>query len=299
MRCFSWGAKSMKYREQILEQVKQIPALPVSAIVLIRLLQDPDAQPSLICKAVKHDPGLTSNILRLANSSLFGVEHEIGSIKEALVRLGTKNILSLVLCSTVAPMAKKTVPGYNLQDGALWEHSVATALATGEFAEILDVRSPDIAFTAGLLCNIGKIVIGTFVEKESEAIYKLAFEDNLSFQCAEQEVLGVDHAEIGADLLESWGLPGSVVEVVRWHHEPDRCPEEYQATADIVHVAEHGTMVIGYGVGDEGTHYKVSSESSERLKLNAKWIEAALCQTVIKLEEVRDSLGVSVGNVQN
>lgn len=277
----------MKKRNEIIEKVRTMPALPPASVDLIRLFQDPEVSVDAIRRAVEYDPCLTSNVLRLANSAYFGAVAEIGSIKEAVVRLGLKRIFQLVMASVIAPLAQQPIRGYAYAPGELLRHSMATAVATDELAAALHVTASGHAFTAGLLHDLGKVVLGTFLEVDAEPILALAFDKQYSFELAEEEVLGLNHAEVGAVLLESWHIPADIVAVVRWHHEPEECAGDRQAAA-LVHVADNLSRVGGWGIGRDGLNYSLSKYAVEQLRVNTMIVEQVLDRVKGDMEELAD-----------
>lgn len=281
----------MNRREEVLSKVDTIPSLPAAAVEVARLIQDPEVDFAKVASAIEYDPGLTSNVLRLANSAYYGGARSVGSVKEAVVRLGARQIFQMVVASSVHPIVVRPVRGYDLSPGELWEHSVSVALGTEELASFCSVKPPAYAFTAALVHDVGKIVLGTFVEVDAGPIMELAYQEGLSFEVAEQQVLGIDHAEAGAALLESWSLPQSVVDVVRWHHQPEGFQGE-TLLCDLVHAADQMSMVTGIGAGADGLNYRPSSEVIERLGLTTSAAESIMCRIVTSLNEVREVFSV-------
>ena len=155
-----------------------------------------------------------------------------------------------------------------------------------ELSTSLGVAAPNYVFTAGLLHDVGKIVLGTFVEVDPAPILGLAFDQGLSFEEAEREVLGIDHAEVGAALLEHWGLPGPIAEAVRCHHHPAKVNGD-PLVADLVHVADVLALMAGLGTGSDGLHYRPAAESLERLEVTNLVAETATCRMLGRLEELR------------
>lgn len=274
----------MSQREAILARVRDLPDMPASAVMVSKILRGGDVELSEVEKAINYDPGLTANVLRLANSAYFAGPKRIGSIKQAIIRLGINRIYNILIASSVAPMTKQAVKGYDLSPGDLWRHSVSTAIGVEEVASVLEIEVPDIAFTAGLLHDLGKIILGTFVEIDAKPIMNLAFEEGLSFEEAENRILGIDHAEVGAYLLQHWQLPQAIVDVVRWHQQPENLEGE-KTIVDLVHVADALSMIGGIGAGSDGLNYRVSEGVVERLGMNIKLAEAVFCKVMANLEE--------------
>ncbi len=262
----------MTPREAILKSISEVPALPVSAVKALRLIQDPNSSMAEIMRSVELDPALTSDMLRLANSAYFAGPRQISSLREAGVLFGTWRIQQLILASAVFPLARKPLQGYGMPTGRLVDHLMAVAIGIEQLAKELRIQAPHFAFTAGLLHDIGKIVLGTFVEIDSEPLMRLAFKQQVSFEVAEQRVLGIDHAEAGAALLEYWQLPENIITAVRWHHDPDKSPGE-PLVPDLVHASDAICIGCGLGLGVEGLNYQISPTVAERLQLKPEVVE--------------------------
>ena len=278
----------MSQRDAILARLHEVEALPVAAMKAISLLQNPASDLSEIARLIGHDPALAAGVLRLANSAMFGGRSRIETIDAAIARLGTRATLNLVLGSAVGPMEARPVRGYDLPAGALWRHNVAVAIGTQALADILKINAPDYAFTAGLLVDIGKQVLGQFLEIDGAAIAAEAFGRHVSFEQAELRVLGIDHAEIGAALLTNWGLPESIVQVVRWHHEPTRCPAEFRTVAELVHASDQICTLAGIGGGLDGSNYQPCAAALDHLNLTTATIERAMMRIADRLAQVND-----------
>ena len=275
----------MSRREEILAQVQSVQAMPASTSEVLRLFQAPDVDTAKLTRAIELDPGLAANILRLANSPYFGTPRSTSSIKDAIVRLGTKNIYQLVMSSAVAPLIRESVRGYELPPGEMLRHSIAVGVGAERLGEALDCSRENHTFTAGLLHDIGKVVLGSFLEVDAAPIVTLATEKHMSFEKAEREVLGVDHAELGAFLLEQWSFPAPLVEVVRWHHQPGEA-QDASDVVHLVHVSDALCMMGGIGTGIDGLQYRPSPETRTRLKLSRRIGEKVFSQIMTGLEEL-------------
>jgi putative nucleotidyltransferase with HDIG domain len=273
-------------RREILEKVKSVVSLPPTATKIVQLVQKEDVKIAELTSLIEFDPGLTTNMLRLANSAEIGGLKEINSIRNAVVRLGMKRIFQLVMLSTVSPIAQKPVRGYGLPAGELWEHSIAVAIGVGNLAKALKIKLPDSVFTAGLLHDIGKLVLGTFVEVDENPIMELAYNDKIPFNEAEEKVLGISHTEVGAVLLENWRLPSEIVNVTRWHHNVENFKGNTIAV-DLVHIVDSISIMFGIGVRRDGLNYRQSQDVMSRLSINNKIIESVACETMSSIEEVR------------
>ena len=278
----------MTRRAEILEGLESIPALPTAANRMIVLLRDPDVEIVEVVQTIEYDPGLTSNVLRLANSAYFGGPRTISSLRDAIMRLGFNRIFQLVITSAILPVAKQAVKGYDLPAGELLDHSIAVAIGAEELGRQLHLRVPPATFTAGLLHDLGKIVLGTFLQVDAGPIIALALQEQVSFEVAEEQVLGIDHAEAGAALLERWSIPGPVVETVRWHHHPESFTGD-AALMDLVHVADHLSLSGGVGTTAHGVTYRLSEQVMSHIDLRQDVVESVLQKM---LEGVADLRGI-------
>ena len=254
-------------KKKILGQIKSVPSLPSVVVQLRQYLNDPNVEFAELAKVIEYDPGLTANILQLANSAYFGWSGKIKTVKEAITRLGISRIFQMVLCMSVAPLISKPIKGYDISAGDLWEHSIATAICAELLADSLNMKGVEEVFTAALLHDLGKIILGTFVEVDVEPINELVDGQGYAFNEAELEVLGIDHAGAAAELLLSWSLPVEVVAAARWHHQPSQADSDFQRLVDLVHVADHLCMEAGWGLGRDSARYRRDPAAYERLGL--------------------------------
>ncbi len=276
----------MSMRKEILAKTTTISSLPACVTHVLQLLQNPDSSMAEIVGAIEYDPGLTADFLRLANSAYFAGPRKIGSLREAGVLFGTQRIQQLVMASAVFPLAQHPIKGYDLPTGQLLDRLVAVGVGAEELGKMLDLSPPHYTFTAGLLHGIGKIVLGTFIAIEPDPILELAHEDNIPFDEAERIILGIDHAEVGAALLEQWELPKEIVQVVRWHNQPEKYSGD-PLVVDLVHYANILSIACGLGTGIDGLHYRPCQATVERLNPKTVITEKVTCKMLEEVKTVR------------
>ena len=279
----------MSRREEIIQKAGAIPQMPMPVQKVLAYIGNPDAELRQLARIIEYDPGLTVNVLRMANSALFGGGGKVSTVKDALMRLGLHRIYQLVIASGVAPLTRYEIKGYGLKPGELLEHSVAVGTAAEILARELDLAAPPHTFTAGLLVNIGKIVMGSFLEVDAGPILALAHERRIPFEQAEELVLGINHAELGAILLERWFIPGPIVSVVRYRLRPDDCPEPDLAL-DLVHVGDVIAKMTGIGMGIDGLQYAPSEAVFTRLDMTPVHMENVMVALLEQIADVRDIL---------
>lgn len=268
----------------IFSTLKEFPSMPGAASELLSIIDDPKVAASQIEDILRYDPGLTANILKLSNSAYFGLSNEVGSVRRAVVLLGLNRVTQIVMTSCVNALMAVNVDGYDLPPGELWRHSIAVSVAAELLVKELKIQAPEETFTAALLHDVGKIALSDVLKDNVEAINTISSE-GIPFLFAENEVLGTNHAEIGAQILKTWSLPENIVNAVRWHHDPDSA-EESQILIDIVHIADVLCLMIGIGVGREGLRYKPSSGATERLGVANKHLEIVASKTLQSVSEL-------------
>ena len=274
------------YLDKIMARVDAFPSIPGSAVKLLALLESDDSSPQDIEALLRMDPGMTANVLKLTNSAYFGLPAKVGSVKRAVMLLGMNKIKQLVIASCVGAVMDGPIPGYDLPAGELWRHSIAVSVTAEGLIRELESGAAEDTFTAALVHDVGKLILGQFIQDDLSAI-QAAAGDNVSFEIAEKEVLGIDHAEIGARVLSHWSLPEELVHAVRWHHDPDGA-EVQNRTTDIVHVANVLCLMMGIGVGREGLQYEPSPNVTRRLGLKPFHLERVASQTLQWVEELSD-----------
>jgi putative nucleotidyltransferase with HDIG domain len=273
---------------RILTQVKSFPGMPATAARLLPLLQNPDASAAKIEDILRYDPGLTANILKLTNSAYFGLPSRVSSVRQAIMLLGWKRLMQLVMTMCISALMKKSIPGYDLPRGELWRHSVAVSVAADVLVKSLSISDADEVFTAALLHDIGKLVLGDYVQEDLGKI-EVMVAKGISFEVAEYIVLGTNHADIGARILQGWALPQDLVNAVSWHHDPESC-DKYCLLSDVVHVANVVGRRVGFGKGRNGQTLEPSLEVIERLGINQSHIDKLAEQTVQEVGKLTDIL---------
>jgi putative nucleotidyltransferase with HDIG domain len=273
---------------RILKEVKAFPGMPTTAAKLMPLLHDPEASTARIEEIVKYDPGLTANLLKLCNSAYFGLPSHVSSVRQAIMLLGWKRLLQLVMTMCMSALMKKPISGYDLPQGELWRHSVAASVGADVLVKSLGLGSADEVFTAALLHDVGKIVLGEFVQQELAAIQEMVAK-GITFEVAEFIVIGTNHAEVGARILKAWALPGELVNAVSWHHDPEKCADAC-LVSDVVHVANLLGILAGYGKAEAGTSLEPCFDVADRLGLNQAGIEKLAERTRQEVQKLADIL---------
>jgi putative nucleotidyltransferase with HDIG domain len=269
---------------RIMLKVESFPGMPSTAAKLLPLMDDADSTASEIESILKYDPGLTANILKLTNSAYFGIPTQVSSVKQAIVLLGWKRLMQVVMTICMSPLMNRTIPGYDLPRGALWQHSIAVSVAAEILVQALKIPDADEVFTAALLHDVGKLILGGFVKKDLAHIEDMVTK-GITFDVAESMVLGTNHAEIGGQILNKWSFPTELVSAVQWHHDPESC-EEHCNLSDIVHVANTMGLMTGFGKIDQDLALEHFSPVADRLGLAPDGLEKMARQTSARVKKL-------------
>ncbi len=269
--------------EKIISTVERLPPFPLVALKVVAMARDENVSIKQIAEIVQYDPSITANVLKWCNSPYFGLRQKVTSIKQALVYLGGKNLVEIVMMSSCKPYLDKKVVGYELEKGELWRHSVGCALLAQILAEKASCGDKKtILFTGGLLHDIGKLVLSEFVEDAVVQIKGL-IEEGKDFLEAERKVLGMDHAEIGAKMAERWNFPEELIQIIRFHHQPELIKDP--ATA-LIHLADVGVLMLGIGAGLYGLAYKAKNGAYKMLGLKERDLMSCMAELGAQLQRI-------------
>ncbi len=264
-----------------------LPTMPECFFRLQRVLANDHSGAGDLERVIKPDPALTANLLRVANSAYFGCPRKVTSIRHSIVLMGTRQVYEAAASASFALVIPGNLLGYGIRASEFWLHSMSVAMLSQRLAQELRLEASDQTYTAGLLHDIGKLVIGVFLADSARDVLHLMRDGDLTFVDAEREALGTDHAMVGATLAEHWRLPSEVVDVVRHHHSPEQgCPQRAQRLVDLIHVADSLSHSLGYGsdVGELARH--VSEKAPERLGLEQGLLERIAAETMDQIWEM-------------
>lgn len=248
-------------REKILKVIELVPMLSASANQLLQTTTDPDHDLQEIVHIVKTDATLTARVLKVVNSAAFGLINEITSLDRAISYLGERLIVGIAIGDCASQLFNKELKGYEGEHGDLWRHNLRTAIASREVvAQSNSEISPDLAFTAGLLHDIGKALISDYLQgTANEVLEKIDNKEISDYLRAEEELIGFDHPRAGYELALVWKLPKAIAEVIRFHHTPAEAPEDLQELVYAVHLGDNIAMMGGCGTGADSMQYKLDA----------------------------------------
>jgi putative nucleotidyltransferase with HDIG domain len=272
-------------RIEILAGIEKLPAFSTTVVRLSELVNDPETGPGEFEAVVQPDMALTANLLRMANSAYFGLSRKIGSTREAITLLGIRRVFELGAMAAVDAVVPETLPGYGIDASVFWAHAVAVAVIAERLSKEHKLAAPTLTFTAGLLHDVGKLVISSFLAEHIEALSSELATAGMSLVACEQKLLGADHAQIGAELGRVWNLPEEVVKVIAFHHSPEVANEgRGDILVDLVHAADCLSHSMGFGADLGEMHRQVDDAAIARLGLHHSALEHAASRALPEIE---------------
>jgi HD-like signal output (HDOD) protein len=268
----------------LIESANELAPLPASTVRLAQVATQPGAHLDNVVELISFDQTLTLKLLRAANSAAAGRARRVGTVEEAVMRLGTAQILALAVASSAKPLLESRVPAYDLDEGALWRHSVAAAVAAEIAPNYCRVEVPSETFTAALLHDIGKLVMGRFLSSEVLLFIHRAREvDHLSQLEAEVLLLGVNHGELGGLIAQHWQLPRRVAHAIIYHHNPG---EGLDVICDLTYTCNEIAKYVEAYLDGRNYELAISPEVAERLSLTPQILGKFCSSAVVRYEKV-------------
>ncbi len=277
----------MSRLDEILSLVKHVPPFPKVAQRVSEMLNDPEVSATALAEVIQYDQVITANVLKICNAAYFGLPRKVSSLDEALVIVGNDTLKDIIITSSSARFYKGGAgEGYKLDQGELWKHSIAVGIMAKELVKYVKGVEPGSAFTAGLLHDIGKRFLSSFVADDFKKIMMKVVQDNCSFVEAEKELVGVSHAELGGMILSQWDFPKEIELAVLQHHDSDAL-EKDPLTA-IVTLANALVISMGIGVGADGLAVKMQGSGLKRFGITPMHLELCMANLFTELDRAQE-----------
>ena len=265
--------------DDIINGIDTLKPIPPVAAQIMALAEDEYSSMSDIADLIVHDPSITASLLKICNSAYFGLTRQIESVRDAITLLGMDQIIELILLNGTAENFKDEPDGYGLGEGELWHHAVLSAHVAKVLAENTGRTSnKHLIFTAALLKDIGKIIMGRYVAFSYEKINILVHSKGYSFNEAEKEIIGMNHEELGARIGKKWRFGDKLIYMIRNHHMTDETCRNDPETA-LIYLADIVCMMIGFGTSLDGLAYRFYGEVLDRMNLTEKDLQNVIFDT--------------------
>lgn len=287
--------KQRKY-DSILRRVRDLPSLPDVVNSILGLLNSPDVSASQVAKLISYDPGLTSKFIRMVNSAAYGFQRQISSVQHAIMILGFSTVRGVVLTASIFKLFEGRPTRQGIDPTEFWRHSIGTAIASRVMAAKWRIPYSDDAFTAGMLHDIGKMIMDYYFSADYGRVLGEARKNNMpyhgpEFLSIEQNLLKIDHCELGYQLACRWKLPATFAEAIRYHHEPQYAHD----APELVHVVAlancfSNLINLNYGVFNADYIPDVLKEYFDYDEENPEPFENLFKQICDEMEGVEDLL---------
>ena len=260
-------------RSQI-EKVDTLPTMPSVLKKLLKVIENPKVSLNEIGNFISSDPVLTTRVLKVVNSPIYGFPGRISSVSQALILLGLNVVRGMLLGVSVFEVMERAMVG-------LWEHSMGCAVTARIIAQKKGVKEPEEISVAALLHDIGKVVLSLKFTEEYKDILSNAEKNGLYISEAEKNYFSITHAEAGAWIAQKWNFPKSLVEVIEYHHKP-HLSKNIPVQSAIVHLADILIQARGFGFSGNNSVPPVHPSAWQALDLS----EADMKEILVEMEEV-------------
>ncbi len=274
--------------ERLIARTRELASLPEVVMRAIDLINDPGSSAADIGNVIREDPALTARLLKIVNSPFYGFPSRIETVSRAITVVGTLELLDLILAASVVK-AFSGIPAELVSMDDFWEHS----LHVGCVARVLATRhrapNPERYFVAGLLHDVGALVLYRQLPGVAATVLTRARERGEVLHEVERELLGYDHGEAGAALMQAWHLPESFATAIRYHHFPLEAPAHRLETA-LVHLADVASCAVRSAAAESGRVPPLAEGAWELVGLSPDIVESVLAEADLQYEDARAAI---------
>ncbi|MCP4613160.1 MAG: HDOD domain-containing protein, partial [Planctomycetes bacterium] len=276
---------------------RQIPLLSSSSMRLMEMIGDKDHSLQDVAKIIETDPALTVKVFELVNSAAFNLREPACTVSNALPYIGEKLITGIAMSLCAPQVFNRPLFGYESKKGELWAHGLRTAIAANELAIIAkDNISQGVAYTAGILHDVGKSVLSKFLtDSSTQMLQKLEKGDVEDYLEAEETMVGANHCSIGGELAKHWNLAPPLQEVISHHHHPSSAQEQYRPLVYVVHLSDMIAMMGGSGTGTDSLGYTLDKNYTEYIPIDERGVEDIIFTVIIEFEKSCEALRMNKG----
>lgn len=278
----------MTLKYGILRSLGDLPAMPHVVQKAQEIIANPDSNLNELSRVIEIEQAIATRVLKLANSSYYGLSGKVSSVQHASVLLGYKTLGELITVAGISSLMGKNLKGYDLSSEDLWRHSIAVAVGSRIIASRKDPEFGNEAFFAGLVHDAGKLVLDQHVYERKDDFETFMGNGQQTFLNAEKEILGFDHSEIAFELCQKWQIPSNQSVGVKFHHYPSK--SEGNELAYILHMADCIAMMNGYGAGHDSIMYQMEEGTLEFLALQDKDVNDIQNQILESVEKMSQEM---------
>ncbi|MBN1277465.1 MAG: zinc-ribbon domain-containing protein [Deltaproteobacteria bacterium] len=271
-------------KHRILSSVKDLPPMPQTVNKARKILSDPQSNFDQIAKVIETDQAIVTRVLKMANSAYYGLTGRVSTIQHASSVLGYRTLSEIITMAGSSNLLERALDGYQLEAGALWEHSLCVAFGSKIIAKKINPALENDAFTSGLIHDTGKIVLDPYLSERGKHLKSISSYEQIDFLSLERRLLGFDHAEIAFELCRSWNIPEDLTVAIRYHHNPSLC--KGNMLANIVHLADALAMMSGLGTGIDGMQYALEESALEILSVSEEDLPVIIAEMAESVKDI-------------
>lgn len=273
----------------IFAQVNSLPPLPQIAHRTLALLRDPNSNIHEIANLIALDQVISRNVLGWANSAYYALPHGVNTLSQAIIYLGQTTVRSIVLTACVSGVLNRALPGYGLDRGDLWLHSISVAIGARQVAARISKAAGEEAYFAGLMCDVGKLgfEIGLRdMDLSTPEWQKKPFDE------IETEIFGINHAGMGNIIARKWQLPEGICQTILYHHQPSLAVSNERLVTAAVHIADLAATMVGVGIGGDGLRYQADAEAFDALNFKEHDLPILINEITSNVNRIADDFGL-------
>jgi HD-like signal output (HDOD) protein len=260
---------------KLVGRMKGLPSISTSVARVLSILDNPASSARELGDALSMDQSLASRLLKMVNSAYFGFPRRIDTLHQAVAILGFRTIHEMVLVTSIFEQMDRSSKSSGLDRRRFWQHAVGCALSVKALAEVTGVMKGESVFLAGLLHDIGKVILDAYLHDEYAVVLETARGEGILLLEAEQRILGANHTDFGHWLAEEWNLPATLAAGVIHHHRPAESRDHY-LLACLVNVADVLVQALDYGHGGSDLLPAIAPEAWSALNLSPSRIERVI-----------------------
>lgn len=272
--------------KKILRDVKDLPPMPKVILKAHQMMEDPDLDIKGVANLIETDQAITIKVLRLANSAYYGLSGKVSSIQHAFVVLGYKTMGQILSIASFSTFMGKNLPGYGYESEDFMRHSLAVALSAKVIAEKIDPNLANVAHTAGLIHDIGKIILDKYIIEKKETFETFLENEQRTFLNAEKQIIGLDHAEIAYEICKKWNIPNTMTHAIKYHHYPSS--SQGNELAYILHLADFIAAKIGGGYDSDALLYQLEEGTMNFLSIRYKDVSNIMSEVIESIAQLSD-----------
>ncbi|HUV49547.1 MAG TPA: HDOD domain-containing protein [Anaerolineae bacterium] len=254
--------------EDLKNRIHMLKPMPETARRIISRIEYSGSRLSDLEKYISQDQAITANILKMCNSAQYGFPGLISSFKQAAAFLDTKTLKKIIMDASLCNLYTDEIGVYSVEKGEVFNHSLCCAMVAKLICRQKKIKDPDTVFTAGLLHDIGKVILDQYDFEKFNLIMDRVLNGAMGFLDAENEILGYNHAQAGGIVARELNLPEVLIEAISFHHQPWETRENPEVVS-IVHIADNICSMIGYGCGADDLAGDIDQFATSSINLSS------------------------------